>query len=430
MIAPNTPVLPFVSSLSKATFVDPSAMVVHGQHIVVGSQTYIGPYALLNSATGYIKIGSKSDILSNATIISNPNNLTHYPTNVEIGDEVSIGYGATIEGPSIIGAYGTSAKDTGIGNNALIDGATIKPGAIVGSLARVGPGVTIPSGMYVIPGSNVTTEAEATNPALGMVEAIPAATMSALVANITRYPALAAGYTNLYQGNSATGASIITSITGISAGNLSAVEGVSAQPGNSTTTAVTNIAFETAASTEPTFIGPYSPGVMANLFNFPARIIGNVNFNAKAITVQRALGKHDAILGDQGQPITFAAAPFLSNNVSISSPGGGFTITSTTTTTDGVTKTTTTVKSTGVMQFGTNFSAGSNSVILGGTGPVYKFGDNVSVGNGAVVSNSQIGTGTTIGARAYVSGSTLAPGTVIPAGEILINNKVVGQIQW
>ncbi len=431
-VRPNTPVLPFGSTLSAASFIDPSVTIVNGKHTVVGTQSYVAPYAVLNSQTGFIKIGGKSDILANAQIISNPNRLTHYPTSVLIGDQVSIGPGATILGPSKIGVYGTSAKNTGIGPNAVIDGATIQPGAIVGGLARVGPGVIIHTGMYVIPGSNVTTEAQATNPALGMVEAIPAASTTALASNITRYPALAAGYTFLYQGNSATGANPGSSSSTVYNGNLTLVEGASPEPGNATTTATTGIAFETTTTNpaEPSFLGPYKPSVMANLFNFKARIIGGVSFGERPAVVAAYIGQGDVILGDQGQPIKFKTDPYLGNNVTIGSPGGGITTTTTTTTTYGVSKTTTTTKSTGAMTFGTNFAAGDHSVILGGTAASYTIGNDVTIGSGAVVTNSSIGTGVTIGARAYVSGTTLPAGSRIPAGEIVINGKDLGQIQF
>ena len=432
-VRPNTPVLPFGSTLAKATFIDPSAHVFNGNHTVIGSQTDVAPYVTLDSTTGFIKIGSRSDILDNATIVSNPNGLTQFPSSVRIGDQVSVGYGATVLGPSVIGAYGTSSKPTGIGPNAVIDGATIEPGAVVGALARVGPGVTVPAGYYVLPGSNVTTDAEASDPTLGMVQKkVPDAVQTALAANIARYPALAAGYTNLYQGNSATGANIGTSTTGINNGNLSVVEGAGPEPGNATATVVTGIAFEPTAATpvSPSFVGPFRPAVPANLFNFPARVIGDVRFAARASLVEIDLGRSNSIRADQGQPITFASAPVTGRAVTITSPGGGLMTTSTTTTTFGVTRTTTTTKTTGAMKFGLNFSAGGQSVILGGTAASYTIGDDVTVGPGAVVSNSSIGAGATIGARAYVAGSTVAVGQTVPAGEILINNKVVGQIQW
>ena len=418
-VRPNTPVLPFGAPLATATFVDPSSLINNGMHVVIGQKSYVGPYALLDATTGFIKIGSGSAVLDNAHITSNPSKATHYPTSVFIGDQVSIGYGATVLGESIIGDYGTASKPTEVDANALIDNATIEPGAVVGPLARVGPGVSVPSGMYVLPGANVTTNAEASNPALGKVEKVPASVLSDLTTKLTRDSQLAAGYTNLYQGNSATGANpgVPSTVTGVNNGNLAAVLGTSQEPGPSTTSATTGITFE-PSSTGPKFTGPYSPQVVSLLSNFPARITGDARFTARANTVASHLGPRAAIRADQGQPISFASAPTLGRDVTINSPLGG------SVTTGGVTKVT------GAVKIGQNFVAQNDVVILGGPAASYTIGDNVTVGSGAVVDRSNIGTGATIGARALVLNSTVAAGQTIPPGTLLIDNKVVGQIQW
>ncbi|HEU5433687.1 MAG TPA: hypothetical protein VFU81_18610, partial [Thermomicrobiales bacterium] len=57
---PNTPVLPFGASTKTATFIDPSARIVNGEHIIVGKQTYVAPFAHLGARSGFIKIGSGS----------------------------------------------------------------------------------------------------------------------------------------------------------------------------------------------------------------------------------------------------------------------------------------------------------------------------------------------------------------------------------
>src|SRR5262249_28748480 len=151
-----------------------------GKHTVLGQKSYVGPCVTLNSTIGFIKIGTGSNVLDNASIVSTPKGAGATPTNVLVGDRVSVGFGASVIGPGTIGVYGASSKPTGIGPNALIDGATIEPGAVVGALARVGPGVTVPTGIYVLPGSNVTTDAEASDPALGKVEPVPASILADL----------------------------------------------------------------------------------------------------------------------------------------------------------------------------------------------------------------------------------------------------------
>src|SRR5205823_3731727 len=97
---------------------------------VIGKQVYVGPYATLNAASGFIKVGNGSSIQDHAVILGNPNHLPG-PTGVLIGNGVAIGFGATVLGPSVIGSYAAGAKGVSIGANALVDGATIEPGATV-----------------------------------------------------------------------------------------------------------------------------------------------------------------------------------------------------------------------------------------------------------------------------------------------------------
>lgn len=418
-VRPNTPVLPFGSPLATASYLDPSACIFNGDHVVVGQKSFVGPYATLDATTGYVKIGSGSAVLDNARVTATPGP-KRAPSNVFIGDTVQIGFGATVLGPSYIGGYYSLAKPTGIGPNALIDGATVEPGAVVGALARVGPGVTVPSGMYVLPGANVTTNAEASDPALGKVEPLPASVLADLKTELSRDAQLAAGYTNLYQGNSATGANagvdpLVT--LGINNGSLAAVTGTSQQPGPTSSTAATGITFEPARS-GPKFPGPAKPQVESLISNFPARITGDARYTARARVVAHSLGRRNAIRADQGQPISFAGAPTTGRAVTVNAPLGG------TVTTNGVTKLT------GTMMIGNNLVLQDGVVLLGGPSAGYTVGDNVNVGSYAVVARSSVGTGATIGARSVVLDSTVAAGQVVPPGTILINNKVVGQVGW
>jgi carbonic anhydrase/acetyltransferase-like protein (isoleucine patch superfamily) len=419
-VRPNTPVLPFGSPLATATFLDPTASIANGKHVVLGQKSYVGPYATLTASTGFIKIGGNSAVLDNATVVANPSHATRWPTGVFIGDSVSVGYGATVHGQSLIGDFGAAAKPTGVGANALVDNATIQPGAVVGVLARVGPGVTVPSGMYVLPGANVTTNAEASDPALGKVEALPASVLADLKTELTRDAQLAAGYTNLYQGNTATGANVGVDplvTPGINHGNLAAVLGTSQQPGPTSTSAATGISFE-PSKTGPKFPGPYKAQVESLLANFPGRVVGDARFTVRAQTVANHLGRRNAIRADQGQPITFAGAPSTGRGVTINSPLGGAV------TSGGVTKLT------GTLTIGQNLSAQTGAVLVGGSGASYTVGDSVTIGSHAVVENSSIGTGASIGARAVVVGSTVAAGQSIAPGAVFINNKVVGQVEW
>ncbi len=232
-LRPNTPVVPFGSTTNIASFLDPTVFVLHGERISIATKTYIAPYAKLDATAAFLKIGSNAYIQDHATLVANPNGDPTIPGLV-VGDLADIGPGATILGPAVIGTIGTGAKATGIGANAVIDGATIDPGAIVGALARVGPGVTVPSGMYVLPGANVTTQAEATTPSLGKVRPVTANDTSLITADLAQAALLGPGYASVYHGQSATGVSgsaeSPTTLPNLYNGALNTVLGASQEP--------------------------------------------------------------------------------------------------------------------------------------------------------------------------------------------------------
>ncbi len=272
----NTPIMPYGTPSKKATFVDPTVGIESGRSVIIGYQNFIGPYAKLDAQRGAIKIGNGSDVLDNASVVANPNRRGH-ESEILIGNQVVIGFGATILGPSTIGAYDSTAAPTSIGTGAEIDHATIEPGAIVSPMARVGPGVTVPSGYRVLPGADVTTNAEASNPKLGMVVSVSSSDVSTIKQTLSENESLATGYAQLYQGNSATGASPGTNPTlgGLNNGNLAAVLGVGQEPGSS------SASFEPSKSA-PEFLTPRQGLVGVLLNNFPARMTGKVEIMTRA----------------------------------------------------------------------------------------------------------------------------------------------------
>jgi carbonic anhydrase/acetyltransferase-like protein (isoleucine patch superfamily) len=394
-VQPNLPIMPFGTPSKKATFIDPKVSIESGRSTVIGYQDFIGPYANLDAQGGAIKIGNGSDVLDSSAIES------RHRSAVLIGNQVVIGFGATIVGPSTIGAYDGTAAPTSIGDGAEIDGATIEPGAIVSPLARVGPGVTVPSGYKVLPGADVTTDAEASNPKLGMVAKVASSDVTTIKQTLSENASLAAGYAQLYQGNSATGASPGANplVTGINNGNLATILGVGQEPGPS------SASFEPSKSA-PEFLSPRQGPVGSLLSSFPARLTGKVVVDMRAAQAANHLGRANAIRADQGQPITIASIAHTGSHVTINSPLGG------------------------TLTVGEDFRAGSGSVILGGPNVNAKFGNNVTIGAGAVVDRTSLGAGSTVGARAYLLNSSFPAGTVIPPKAIYINSKLMGYVQW
>ncbi len=385
-IRPNTPVLPFAATSDVATFIDPSVRVFDGRRITIGPQSYLAPYGTLDARSGLMKIGRLTTIQDNASLIANPNQQPGTP-GIIIGDTVVIGFGATIRGPSVIGGYDQDAAATYVGPNAVIDGANLAPGAYVSALAYVGPGVTVPAGIKVLPGAAVTTQAEATNPALGKVAGVTSSDVASVQTLIQEGVLLASGYSSLYQGNKATGASSGTTNANIFNGDLSQVLGVSPEPGK------TFVSFE-PAQTAPKFPSPRGLLVPSSLPSFRARVIGGVVFGQRAADVAHSLGHSDSIRGDVGQPITIGSIASLGDFVTIHAPKGG------------------------KLTIGQNFNAEAHSVILGGSKAT--IGDNVVVGLGAVLDNATVGSGSTIGAGSYLRNVTIPAGMVIPPGTFLI----------
>ena len=141
--------------------------------------------------------------------------------------------------------------------------------------------VTVPSGLRVLPGVNVTTNAEAADPALGKVVPVTQAELAALVQELSNSKALARGYVTLYQGNSATGPSpgIPDSVTGIFNGFLPNVQGSSPEPGSPT------VAFEPPHAPTPQYRAPngrFAGGLYPQL---RARVIGQVLFDGRSAPV-------------------------------------------------------------------------------------------------------------------------------------------------
>jgi carbonic anhydrase/acetyltransferase-like protein (isoleucine patch superfamily) len=394
-VRPNTPVMPFATPAKKASFVDPTVSIKNGSSVVLGYQEFIGPFATLDGKGGAIKIGNGSDVLDNALIVASAGRRSQ-ASKVLIGGSVVIGFGATVIGPSTIGSYADATRPISIGA-----GATIEPGAIVSPLARVGPGVTVPTGYRVLPGANVTTDAEASNPALGMVVAVTVSDIATVEKTLAENESLASGYITLYQGNSATGASpgADPKRSGINNGNLSTILGAGQEPG-------TSLASFEPSSSSPAFTTAHQGLTQAILANFPARITGQVEIGMRAWQAAFRLGRASAIRADQGQPIVIGSISHTGRHVTINSPLGG------------------------QLTIGRNFTADTGAVIVSGPNVNAKLGDDVTIGTGAVVTQSSIGSNSSVGRDAYLLNSTFPANTVIPPKAIYINNKFQGYVQW
>lgn len=416
---PNTPVAPY-GATTTASFVDPSANIENGHHIVVGTKDYIAPWATLDGRQGIIEVGNSTTIQDNATLIANTGSGSH-TSGIILGDNVYVGPNATILGPAVVGAARGGAN-TEIGAGAVVDQAIIMPGAEVGALAYVGPGITIPAGYAVNPGASVTTQAQALDPSLGFVTKL-SGTDTVLSNALSDAAALAVSYTTLYQGTSATGASSLASSSSVFNGNLAQAEGVSPSPGFSfttTSTTTTNVtgtgtgagtigtfttsttSTTTVASATPKFTNPANGNVTGLSAPFyPGREIGNITFTAGPLVIKKGIGYHDSIRFDEDQAGTIGAPARLGRYVTIHPLRGG------------------------KVSIGPGLTTGDDVVLTADANGNLTIGQSVSIGGGSVINGSTIGDGAVVGPGSYIVDSTVAAGTVLPAGTFLVKNKAL-----
>jgi carbonic anhydrase/acetyltransferase-like protein (isoleucine patch superfamily) len=298
--------------------------------------------------------------------------------NVVIGDQVILAHNATIRGPATIGAPGGAPAFVGF--NAIIDGATVQPGAMVSSLAKVAPGIVIPTGFKVKPGMYIQTQAQAEDPDLGKVEEVSDEDIAFMNGVIHVNESFAEGYSEQ------------------ALQSPSSVFGIGPNPATPP--------FSPISST------PVLAGVPTTAPSFRDRIIGAVFMTDSLSQLKRVMGHDDSIRADEASPFLIGKIARMGNRVTIH----GLEYSN--------------------LVSGHGDSFGFHSVIHGGTDSGQSPNETTVIGSGvrvqhwAVVFRSTIGDNSVIGPYAYVDGSQLAPGTVVPRGAIIVNNQYLGQVQW
>jgi carbonic anhydrase/acetyltransferase-like protein (isoleucine patch superfamily) len=352
-----------------ASFIDTSVHIEGGQRVMIGCRSFVAPFASLDGSVGPIAIGDGTDIQDNVLISGRM---------VVLGDNVIVAHGATIVGPVAIGA--TGGRPAFVGFNSYIDGATIEPDAMVTHLVKVSPGIVIHSGMKILPGKWIRSQAEADDPALGKCVKLTEADREFMAGVLHVNVSFAAGYTDLYHSAPAQ------------------VRGAGRNPGHSD--------FNPDA-TMPTFAGkPESHPESEN------RIIGAVQMADTYEALTKKIGHNIAIRADEGEHFHFGTIGHVQDRVTFHALEH----------TD--------------LEVGSNDAFGYHVVVHGGPDDasepheMTRVGDDVTVRDWSVLFRSKVGKGSVIGVRAYIDGSHLAPGTIVPDRTIMIKDKVVGLVEW
>jgi carbonic anhydrase/acetyltransferase-like protein (isoleucine patch superfamily) len=395
----HVPVCPADAPAETATFLDPTASVSGADHVSLGEQVYVGPFAeFLASEEAPISIGAESDVQDNV-LVAGSHELagghgaaptgTQAEAGVEVGERVIMAHGVSVFGPARIGVSGEDIpadpdddQEVFLSFGAQVDGAILEINTGVSVLGRVGPGVTLPSGMLVLPGKNVTTDAEARDPALGKVRAVNEADVAFNEAVIEVNVAFARVYTELYREDP------------------DAVRGVSVDPGRT--------AFN------PDRDLPSFAGVELAVPGHRNRIIGDVDLDDRFGRYTRTSGDRISLRADEGEPFHVGHLDSLGDDVIFHALEHTDLVVG-----DGV-------------RYGRGaiVHGGGRVVVAGEPEEPTRIGDGVTLCDEAVVFRSTIGDGAVIGERSAVVGTDLPPGTVVPARTFVLDGAVFGAVEW
>jgi carbonic anhydrase/acetyltransferase-like protein (isoleucine patch superfamily) len=393
----DLPVCPADAPAGTASFLDPSAEVVGGRHVTLGEQVYVAPFAsLVASAEAPISVGAESNIQDNVSVVAarelveGPQDGAHaVGGGVEIADRVILAHGSSVIGPARIGVGGGDIPADPDGDQEVflsfgsqVDGAVLERNTGVSALGRVGPGVTLRSGTLVLPGKNVTTQAEADDPALGKVRLVNEADVAFNEAVIEVNVAFAREYTELYREDP------------------DALYGVNVDPGGTEFNPDRDL---------PDFAGEdlAVPG-------HRNRVIGEVDFADPFSHFDAVVGNDVSLRADEGEDFTVGHVEAMGNGVVFHALEDTDLVVG-----DDVTY------GEGVIAHG-----GGRVVVAGQPEEPTVIHDGVTLEDEAVVFRSTIGEGATIGERSAVVGTDLAPGTVVPDRVIVLNGEEFGAVEW
>lgn len=406
----NLPVCPADGAAETATFLDPTARVVGGEHVTLGESGYVGPFAeLVASADAPVSIGPESNVQDNVSVIGS-RDLVGDPDEdpsvygssgtpapggpqaspgVEVADRVIMAHGSSVIGPAQIGVQGGDIavdpdddQEVFLSFGAQVDGAILEKNTGVSALGRVGPGVVLRSGTLVLPGKNITTQAEADDRSLGKVRDINEADVAFNEAVIEVNIAFAREYTELYREDP------------------SAVQGANLDPAGVEANPVRDL---------PDFAGRdlAVPG-------HRNRIIGEVHLGDRFSRFDRVVGDDISLRADEGENLTLGRIDEMDDDVIFHA-----------------------LEDTDLV-VGNDVSYGEGVIAHGG-GRVVVAGepeeptvinDGVTLEDEAVVFRSTIGEGATIGERSAVVGTDLPPNSVVPDRTIILNGEVFGAVEW
>lgn len=379
--ARNRPVCPAGAAPAEATFIDPTAVIADAEEVRIGPHSYIAPFAGLHT-DGDIHIGEKTNLQD--SVILNGNG------KVTLGDEVILAHGARVTGPAKIGRAAVAGEHNAafVGFNSLVDKATVEHDAMVLHLARVAPGITIKHGKVVLSGKNVTTQAQADDPALGKVIPISDALRVFMEGVLHVNETFAREYTRMYQEDRST------------------VTGINYDPGNS--------------DFNPTRDLPTLAGTPTQDRRHRNRIIGDITLadNRATLNDTRIVGNQISLRTDEGEPFHAGHIKRMKDRTTFHA-----------------------LEHTGIevhdqvsYGFRSLVHGGASAATVGNAHSATVIGNHSAMDDYAVVFRSVVGEDVKIGCASLIDGSTLPDGTVVPPRTVVINQGHAGAttypVEW
>ncbi|MPZ69899.1 MAG: acetyltransferase [Actinobacteria bacterium] len=355
-------------------FVDPTARLINAKRIHFGELVYVAPFATLKAGTDggqRIVIGDGSDVQDNVLLDATGGT-------VRTGRDVIIAHGASVLGPAEIGVEGTCPEDavicaSFISFNAQVDGAIIEKDAMVSGLSRVGPGVTIPSGLKTIAGRNIESQAEVAAETTPVTEADREFMSGVIHVN----EAFELSYAQLAEEK------------------RSNVKGINYDPGGN--------------DFNPERDLPVLAGTETRDPRFRNRIIGAVSMVDTYRRLDRHLGRNISLRADEGEPFSIGSILCMGNRTTFHA-----------------------LEHTS-LELGDAGCYGFRSIVHGGptdNDDITTTGDGFTLGAYSVYFRSTAGNDVSIGYRSLVQNTNLPDGAVVPARTVIVDGGVVGSVEW
>lgn len=354
-------------SESGPTFVDPTVTMVRSTSVHLGSLVYVGPYATL-IAVFPIHVGDESNVQDSVL-------LSARRAPVDLGEQAIMAHGSAAKDGAVIGEGGSCPSGgrhcpSFVGFNSEVDGGVVERDAMVLHLARVGPGVRIPSGRKVLSGKNVVSQSEVAEKSAPITEADRLFMAGVIEVNVS----FAKGYSAL------------------AGDDPSNVRGINYDPGGT--------------SFNPTRDLPTFAGVPTRDPSSRARIIGDVRLADDDSAARRIV--LSSLRADEGEAFSVGTIDAMSTHVTFHALEHSH------------------------LELGDHGRYGAGAIVHGG--PAFwaatSSGDSLTLGRSAVLFQSHVGNGVTIGNRSLVQASDLADGTVIPENTVVVDGVVVGTVEW